>query len=62
MEEEKKPKFSIPYAMAIEGETSVRDQAEGWKFRVLTNTIRQTPTQIKKVEERYSDTVTSDNR
>jgi hypothetical protein len=46
--------FSLPYPMMVKAQEAVRPKEDFWKFRVLTNVLRQTPAQIKKYKERYN--------
>ena len=52
--EKKQAFFPLPYPMMVKAQESVRPKEDFWKFRVLTNVLRQTPAQIKKYKERYN--------
>lgn len=55
MSNEKKPsQFEVPYPLVVQYETVLRDTLEFWKFRSITNLIRQNPKQIEKIKKRYS--------
>lgn len=57
-ENDQKPMvFSVPYQMTVLGESSVRSKEEFWRFRTLTNVIRQTPKQIENYKSRYKDNI-----
>ena len=52
----KKPSFfELPYALMAQSEEAVRDMQEFWRFRTITNILRQSPAQIAKFKERYND-------
>jgi hypothetical protein len=52
----KKPEFfPLPYPLMVQSETQVRDTQEFWRFRTITNVLRQSPDQVKKFKERYND-------
>ncbi len=57
-ENEQKPTvFAVPYQMTVLGESSVRSKEEFWRFRTITNVIRQTPKQIENYKNRYKDNI-----
>lgn len=57
-DEEKKPvAFPIPYQMVVESETAIRSKSDFWRFRVLSNILRQTPRQIEQFQKRYENCI-----
>lgn len=47
--------YDIPYALAVECETSMRQKLDFWRLRTLAIILRQAPKQIKNFEERYKN-------
>lgn len=48
-----KRNFDLPYAIAVECETSIRQKLDFWRLRTLAIVLRQSPKQIKNFEGRY---------
>ena len=45
--------LTLPYQIMVEYENYLRQKADVWRFRCLTNVIRQSPQQIDKFVQRY---------
>lgn len=54
-ESQKNKTKNVPYTTIVNFENSLRQKMDGWRFRVITNVLRQSPSQIIRFTDRYKD-------